>query len=303
MKKPQLFICNKLVKHFLTAEEKLQEIQTKINNVHDELIIQGLFILSVSFFENLLSDALSYFLQKFPEKIPKENYKITKNLAIETAYIKNILNNIVEQEISSLTYKPIKEILNEFVEYLALKISFDDDQVNVLNEIKETRNLLLHNNLLVNAIYLLKAGNLAREKTENKKLKLDSNYVKNALVVMNIFLDDIKKSIVEKYAQYTYIKAAEELWYFMFHSDVMKFEDYWHIDVHGDKIPALKKCKYESGLSTGETTLLSLWRMLFTGHTEIKTFDYYHLDVYSRQNVNLLFELASDYWFWSGEYT
>lgn len=302
MDKPKLFVCNKIIKYFLTTEGKFQEIRNKITDANDELVIQGLFILLISFFENMMSDALSYFLQQFPEKIPKEKYRIDKKLVIESLYPKNIISNIAEQEISELTYKSIKEFLEKFVDYLALEITFDDKQLNTLNEIKETRNLLLHNNLRVNTTYLLKTGDFAREKVENVKLKLDAEYVKTAIAVLAGFLNDIRKSIIRKYQQYTSIKAAEELWYFMFHSAVMIFEDYWILDKEQDKIAGLKKCKYERGLAASEASLLSLWRTLFTGDTEIKNFDFYHLDVHNRSKVNLLFELASDYWFWSGEY-
>lgn len=302
MKKPNLFICNKIIKHIETAETKLSEISIKINEIEDDLIMQGLFVLSVSFFENMLSDSLAYLLQKFPQKIPKGKYNISKEFAVEVVYSKDLINNIVEQEISSLTYKSLKEILSEYVGYFSLELNFDENEVGALNEIKESRNLLLHNNLLINSTYILKSGDFAREKKENKKLKLDVQYIKDALTKIGTFMKLIKISINEKYKDYTYIKATEKLWYFMFHSDVMKFEDYWDLDIDEDKIISSKNSHWESNLSTSEVSLLSLWRTLFTGRAGIESFDYYHLDTSNRQKVNLLFELASEYWFWSGEY-
>jgi len=51
-------------------------------------------------------------------------------------------------------------------------ISMDD-----LIEIKETRNLLLHNNLVVNNLYLQKAGKNKRADGKGVKLKVDQEYI------------------------------------------------------------------------------------------------------------------------------
>lgn len=298
MTKPRLLICSKLIQPTINAENKLKEILTKVETTTDNLVLQGFFTLSISFYEYMIADILFYYLQSFPEKTSKDNYKIDKSVILDSDYLQNITDSIIEKEIRELTYQSIKYIFDKFVEFLDIDLEFNQDDLNTLNEMKETRNLLLHNNLQVNSTYLIKTGAMARKKKEGQTLTIDASYLEKTLLALTKITCAIRSSLNAKYEEYTYVRAIKSLWDYMFDSPVMKFEDYWDIDINRDKIPSFRHSKYENNLASSETTLLALWRMLFTGRGELKDFNYYSLDTYNRPKVNLLFELASDYWFW-----
>jgi len=55
------------------------------------------------------------------------------------------------------------DILDYYFEVLSIKsIPNEDDLIYMIVEVKETRNLLLHNDLIVNRVYLEKAGKFKR---------------------------------------------------------------------------------------------------------------------------------------------
>lgn len=304
MKKPRLFVCKSIIKRIEYSEGKLRQIDGKYDTINDELIIQGLFVLSVSSFEYMITDCLSYYLEKFPEKLnmnkSKDNdyLKIGGDIILNMPYVKSIIDNIVERKVIRLTYEFIDKLLSEFEKMLEIKIRDNEEEVAILNEIMATRNLVIHNDLKVNDIYIQKTGLKARKTVLGERLPLGNNYAINAVRLILELSVRIKKAIIAKYEHYTYIRAFEELWKFFFKSPVMKFEDYWEVDRKQDKILNIMNCKYEQHLADSEKMSLSLLRILAFHKKGNIEFDYYHYDSNNREKFSYLFELASDYWLW-----
>ncbi|WP_338542307.1 hypothetical protein [Paenibacillus tundrae] len=98
---------------------------------------------------------------------------------------------------------------------------------------KETRNLLVHNDLKVNEIYLAKCKNYKRasDKDINKYIDFDEEYIKECLNLCVDFMDSyLLTKLQMKYKDYTKIKAMKEIWDYLFDTPILKFDDFWEHD-------------------------------------------------------------------------
>ncbi len=205
------------------------------------------------------------------------------------------LNKSIENYIISLSYKSYREYFDVFIEQLSLEWKdYYEDIGKYIQEIKATRNLLLHNNLIVNEQYLESAGIEKRAKPEGDKLSVQYDYVLFSIKLIIKFEKLLKNKISEKYKEYTKINANKRLWEFLFKSPVMPFDDYWEYDEKSDHIIAFKKGKHEGALSGSETALLGLWRTHFagSGYDHLKHFHIRRFDNVNREKVLFFLSIA-----------
>lgn len=288
---PKLLIVTKLVEPIDISMNKVAEIRSLLRSDTEEVFIQGVFVLAVSSMEVMISDVLRYYLIGFPQKLSTD-FKFEK---IE--FFKNyftLLEKIVENHLYKISYESFEAYYNRFLKYLSIEWSdFHDSFGKYLQEIKATRNLLLHNNLVYNDRYIESAGIAARENPI-----VDYDYAINSISIIYEFENKLKNYVSEKYKEYTKINANKKLWQFMFQTPLMaSYDDYWYYDINKDSITALKKCSHESSLASSETMLLELWRSQFNG-SPIKNLTIRHLDGINREKAMFFISIAGDFSFY-----
>src|SRR3990170_1575588 len=67
----------------LATKNRINEIKEEINSVNSPVIINGLFLMLVSYLESMRKEILRYYLKYFPEKINKEKIEISINIIRE----------------------------------------------------------------------------------------------------------------------------------------------------------------------------------------------------------------------------
>ncbi|KAF0218694.1 MAG: hypothetical protein FD174_2787 [Geobacteraceae bacterium] len=212
---PNLMILKTLTAPIVTSEKRLQEIATHIADSKIEVVGHGLFVLAVSSVEVMISDVLNYFLRSFPQKLPSNEFKFDKDTFFENYFL--LLNKAVDSHINGLSYKSFEDFFRKCLEYLAIDWpDFFKTFGNQIKEIKATRNLLLHNNLVVNDQYLDSAGPSKRESTSGRHLSVNMDYLKRSLDVLLRFEDQFKGRLNDKYRDYSKINANKTLWNFLF---------------------------------------------------------------------------------------
>lgn len=292
-KPPALMKCKELLKPLDSSRGKIKQITAEVSNgISSQIINEGLFVLTVSTIETMFLDILRYYLRWFPEKLGKKSFSIDKDDLLYRP--RTLVEEEVDKELNNVSYESIESILDYFKKTLSLDESlFSDDQQGQLREIKASRNLLLHNNLVVNRNYIDKAGPMIREDEFGKRLNIDIPYLKNTLALANSICDIIAVAILGKYKSYTKIAAIGRLWQYLFSSPVMKFEDYWKVDPDKDRVISYKGSSYEDDglLSNSEMMFLGMWRSHFHGRaTNLENFSMYSLD--SEHQQKMLFFLA-----------
>lgn len=281
---PTLLIKKQLVKPIETALNRLNEIRNRKISSDDSIIREGLFVLSVSTFENALLDSLRIFLKAFPQKL-SNSYSVSKKSLISD----NILLEVIDGTILKISYKNIEEIFKELQDYFGIdEIAPSQNEINIVIEFKASRNLLIHNNLVINNLYESTAGALKRS-SSGRKLEIDDNYLANCLSVQTNILNNINNKLSSKYNNYTKIAALKELWTYTFgDSSILTFEEEWEVNEDRDSISAYKaQSSKRNMLSSGERILFDFWltniigENIYSNHINFHRLDSKNLEIVS----------------------
>jgi len=292
---PILLTKRKLIDPIDRSINKLKEIQTHIDKDLHILLLHGLFVMAVSRLEVAITDSLKYLLKNFPQKIDKEEFKFPKEDFFENYF--TLIPSAVERFVLRLSRKSFQEYFGDYVEKMSIDITpADQDLVLQIQEINATRNLLLHNDLVINDEYIQASGEKCRSKEKGARLKLDLQYITEAIKLMLVLNEAIQKKLLTKYDEYTNIAANKRLWKFIFDSPVMPYEDFWEVNEKTDSIYRRKKGEYEDVISNSERLLLELWRSHFN-EGDLKGFDMRHFDKINQWKVLFLISIASDFSF------
>jgi hypothetical protein len=294
---PNLLVATKLINPIDISLKNICELQQNISADLNKIILQGSLVMAVSSLEVMLSDVFEYFLVKFPHKLPASDFKFSKEEFFGNYY--NLIKKSAGSYIIGLSYKSFNDYFNKFTELLS--VSFGEDRDSFLDEIieiKATRNLILHNKLIVNEQYMQSAGNKRRDGSKGSKLSCDYIYVAESMKRIIEFEIKIKELILEKYIDYTKIRANKVLWSFMFKSPIMQYDDFWDYDEVKDTIDSYKESPRENNLSGTEKIRLGLWRAHFTGSEgHVKIFNMKHFDQTNQEKVLFFLSIADEFSF------
>lgn len=269
--KKDFLIWNKIEKKFNIANNEINNILEEINKTNNKIILKGLFTYGVSTLENIMTDILRDFIIAFPNKIPEKSIEVTKNELINERDF--LIEKTIDKTINNLSYGTLDNYLTKFSEIL----SIDKIPIKVTNqliEIKETRNLIIHNNLKVNTVYLSKCKpDCIRANVEqvNKELPFDKTYASKSIEFCKQILSGyIYKPLKDKYSTHTKIKAMKEIWDYLFDSIILKFDDYWEYNIEGKLLhfqldQEILNARLKGGYSTSEKILLVYILMHYSG--------------------------------------
>ena len=179
---------------------------SKVLNLLDDAITRDLhqqsLITAVSVLEEYVFSTAKIILRWYPEKL-KTNMagvaterKFDIDLLLQSENLDSLLTRVVERQLLMVSY----DSPDRYLQYIerALSITLPEETKNKYCEIKTTRDILVHNQGIVNSVYLKKAGGLARAK-EGDLLPVDSNYFDEAIRCMKRLTNKIYKQCLGKY--------------------------------------------------------------------------------------------------------
>ncbi|MBC7411536.1 MAG: hypothetical protein H7331_03650 [Bacteroidia bacterium] len=144
-------------------------------------LTKGAFIMLNNYFEFLFSDLLAYHFKTHTNIVDSKKISISlgdlkKYSSIEDAY-DDLIYKEVETLLLELNFEELKLHFSN-----KLNISLETDLINweLINEIRERRHIIIHNNSLVNNKYISRSKNPFKFKL-NEEVKIDSDYFLNAL--------------------------------------------------------------------------------------------------------------------------
>lgn len=290
MEKPILLIKKELINPIEQALERIEKIrQRKINN-EDIIILEGLFALGVASFEHSIIDTLRTLLNYIPDKLDVKSGSISKQQLING----NPLEQVIESKVNTVSYKNLTEIISYFTKASGIPENIvTEDELSDLIEIKATRNLLIHNNLIVNSFYKETSGAKARVGQGNSnRLIINQDYLFESLVVMRGVLEKFRSELNSKYQDYTRIKAMKSLFSYIFQTPIMRFENEFDVDIERDVISNLKpETSMKENLSSSERLFYDIW----VAHSHGNRFEFnrgffYGLDKRNRKKMAFLIE-------------
>ncbi|MGD0832239.1 MAG: hypothetical protein ABR907_14960 [Terracidiphilus sp.] len=262
---PRLLVLRNLLEPSRRAQSALEEIKEKLPNTTSESIeLRGLFVLMISAVETMLTDIYVYYLHSFPEKFDFKDTKFSKDDIISANLAIDLIEQQVEKSAISQAYGSFPELLRSIMKTIDItEPPLDTDLIDRIVEAKETRNLLLHNNLKVNHRYITRAGRFRRTEDEGSNLSLTQKYVREVCENLTLLIMNLEARMIAVYASYTRLAALRRLWDYLFSSPIMEFDDFWVTDTEKDKVWALKVSPLEKQLSSSEQAFLGVWRTHF----------------------------------------
>ncbi len=113
----------------------------------------------VALFEDFIGDFLRLWLNHYPKSLSKRTVEF--KTVLECSGKTEIVSAVVDEQLHSLQYKKVEEWF-EYIEDIAQLGCKTPDQIEQLAEIKATRDILVHNKGIANAIYVEKSMGRAR---------------------------------------------------------------------------------------------------------------------------------------------
>jgi len=267
LKIPSLITIYELERPAILAKEQLLNITQSLQVSNgDDYIVKGLFSLAISQLETMLGDLLINILQFYPEKLqiikqPAQDQR-TEQLGVghDQMLKGDMIRQVIESTVNRLAYSSLDNFFAKFVKVFA----FDSDALKLdqvideLIEYKETRNLLLHNSLKVNEIYLKKTKGIKRAETSGKKIPVDIDYVEKALMLITELVESIIIQLRIKYGKFTVLPLLKKLFTFSFSSPIIKFEEFCKLNEAEDIYDG--PFNFPEGRSSSENIYLEFWR-------------------------------------------
>ena len=180
-----------------------KEIAQIFNRFVDYELFESFLTVIVSKFESYLFLCLSSVFKKYPQKltIKVQEIKITSdidiNIILSTSEYTSIIDKIIENRISSISYGTPKQYWKYFLTITGFEI--DETMINKYIELKATRDLIIHNNSIVNNLYIEKSGNEAR--TRSGRIPINYEYFEQSIGLLKKLSGSISREAKTKYKE------------------------------------------------------------------------------------------------------
>ncbi len=155
----------------------------------------------VSLFEGFLGGFLRLWLNAFPHGVKEKSEKQDKQVRLETVLKcsskAEIIATLVDEQVHRLQYKS----LPKWFEYVEKRVHLGcptNDEIERLTEIKATRNILVHNKGIANAIYVDKDGNPRARVSVGEKVEVREDYHHESWQLIKQVITDIAEAGVAK---------------------------------------------------------------------------------------------------------
>lgn len=184
------------------ARRNPKELTSLFDRFAKNELYENLLVSSVSRFEFFLSDVIGAVLKHSPKKLvigPKggdSGKQVTVQLVVDADSLEELIDDVIEQRLQSIFHAEPKEYCTYFNAVSELGIT--QGKFASFFEIKATRDLIVHNSLRVNDLYLKKAGNLGRGKL-GQKLEVDKEYFEKSISHMKTLSTAIEEAISAKH--------------------------------------------------------------------------------------------------------
>lgn len=128
-------------------------------------------------YEEAISGVFKYLINKFPDAYLHDKTITYTELMTMNSDIKDVKEKFLEKEIDEIMRQPISDWYNIFI--TRHKAKFDKESINFTDfkEIYYRRNLVVHNQSIVNDVYL---SNTSTSFKKGEKVEVDKEYLEVA---------------------------------------------------------------------------------------------------------------------------
>lgn len=148
---------------------KLIESQPIGDSSHSAILFKSSFVILVSYFDYLIADIIRHYHKSFPDSLNSKDITLSLADLKICKTINDATEMLVNKKVENLLYRSLDDQLEYFTNYLKINMNEIEIKWENIHEIKEKRNIIVHNNGIVNNKYI---SNIRRHKlTTNEDLK------------------------------------------------------------------------------------------------------------------------------------
>lgn len=208
-----------------------------------EILYRGSLLLIVTYFENLIAGVLRENFVKYPQRIALNEKSVSYKVLTEVNDIEEIKDILIDQEVTNKMYESLIDWKNYFQKNIKLNLNAWEEEFDALQEIMARRNLYVHNNGIINNIYVKLVKDVNKDFI-GEYLNIDREYIDNAIntieyigmsLVIEIWLkeysgnqdeiDNIINMIYEEYLEQQRWKMARNFYELCLQSPKIKDAD------------------------------------------------------------------------------
>lgn len=198
-----------------------------LSSGEDFFLRSTLLVGVVSQVEACMSDMAVELLVAFPGKLPGKQVDLER-LAATGSIVETIRLAAVEH-VNRLTFpKPFPETMTTLLKFFDPERSFEKSHLFEVNEIKCTRDLIVHNGGIVDGRYTQKAGSLSRGQ-EGKPIPLDDAYIEKSMDSVARLLADFYDLGPTRFSDRVPSRAFREMWEATVLQTNVPFDTAWEI--------------------------------------------------------------------------
>ncbi len=184
------------------AEERVEELIAAIKELprltvnQAELLHKSSFVMLISYFDYLLSDIIHCYYESYPESISGKDLSITLTELKLCSELKEAIQVVINKKIDAVLYGNLKSQTDYLRNELKIDIKENIIKWNIINEAVERRNIIVHNNGVINKRYLENVdlsivGKKSKDIKEGGEVSVDEIYFKkvfNEILIAGIIL-------------------------------------------------------------------------------------------------------------------
>ncbi len=167
----------RLPKNLKEAYRKIEAMQKQ-----RDILYSGALLLLVTYFENMISKSFKIDFHMHPQRMSLDNKTVSYKLLEQSNNIEDIKELLIEEEITTLMYKSVSDWIDYLKRNLNMELLYASEKLPNLKEIIARRNIIVHNEGVVNNIYLRVVDKNFTEDIEiGDKLYVDERYIHDSI--------------------------------------------------------------------------------------------------------------------------
>ena len=169
-----------------------------------DILYSGTLMLLVTYFENTVAKIFRIDFQRHPGRMSLENKTVAYSILEMSENIQEVRDHLIDIEVNNLMYKSASEWITYLKKNLKLNLDYVTEKLPELKEIIARRNIIVHNDGIVNNVYLSQVKDEDLKKGD--KLTVSRSYIDSAIdlietigtaIIIEIWLKECTKNTDE----------------------------------------------------------------------------------------------------------
>ncbi|MCG3112786.1 MAG: hypothetical protein MCM46_13300 [Candidatus Manganitrophus sp. SB1] len=184
-----------IAKELFENPENKEKFLRALNSYHkaapvqEELLSTSVLVSLISYLEALISNLIHAFYERFPKAMPAEDRSLSLAELREIGSVKEAEAFLVAKEVDSVLRQDLDSQFRYFTKRLKIDLTIFDDFWPIVIETDQRRNLIVHNQGIVNRVYLERVDPKLVEKygaVKNERLPVEREYLSQAITTIEI---------------------------------------------------------------------------------------------------------------------